>query len=87
MSDRPVPELLLGDVVRLRRSHPCGSHDWLVDRLGADIGLRCQGCGRHVLLERPVLERRLTGFVARGDPAVTAAAETAAAEARPERPT
>jgi hypothetical protein len=78
MSDRPVLELLLGDVVRLRRSHPCGSHDWLVDRLGADIGLRCQGCSRHILLERAVLERRLTGFVARGDPAITAAAEAGA---------
>ncbi len=73
MSDRPVLELYLGDVVRLRRSHPCGSHEWLVDRLGADIGLRCRGCDRHVLLERAVLERRLTGFAERGDPAVTAA--------------
>lgn len=81
MSDRPVLELLLGDVVRLRRSHPCGSRDWLVDRLGADIGLRCQGCGRHILLERALLERRLAGFVTRGDPAITAAAER-----RPERP-
>ena len=73
MSDRPVLALFLGDVLTLRRSHPCGSHEWLVDRLGADIGLRCQGCGRHVLLERGLVERRLTGFVSRGDPAITAA--------------
>jgi hypothetical protein len=73
--DRPVLTLLLGDVVRLRRTHPCGSNTWLVDRLGADIGLRCQGCGRHVLLERSTLERRLAGFIERGDPAVTAAVE------------
>lgn len=73
MSARPALELLLGDVVRLRRTHPCGSTDWLVDRLGADIGLRCQGCGRHVLLERRSLEQRLHGFVARGDAAMTAA--------------
>ena len=63
----------LGDVVRLRRTHPCGSAIWLVDRLGADIGLRCQGCGRHVLLERAALERRLVEFVSRGDPAMSAA--------------
>ena len=75
MPDRPVLTLLLGDVVRLRRTHPCGSDTWLVDRLGADIGLRCQGCGRHVLLERSTLERRLAGFVERGDPAMTAAVE------------
>ena len=73
MSRRPVLEVYLGDVVRLRRAHPCGSRDWLVDRLGADIGLRCQGCGRHVLLERRVLESRLDAFVSRGDPALSAA--------------
>lgn len=75
MPARPVLTLLLGDVVRLRRAHPCGADTWLVDRLGADIGLRCQGCGRHVLLERATLERRLAGFVERGDPALTAAVE------------
>jgi hypothetical protein len=64
---KTVVEFRLGDVVRLRRSHPCGSSDWLVDRLGADIGLRCQGCSRHVLLARRALERRLVSFVARGD--------------------
>lgn len=73
MSGRPVLELFLGDVVRLRRAHPCGSSEWLVDRLGADIGLRCRGCGRHVLLERRLLERRLTDFVSRGDAALSAA--------------
>ena len=73
MSGRPVLEVFLGDVVRLMRAHPCGSREWLVDRLGADIGLRCQGCGRHVLLERRTLEARLEGFVSRGDPAVSAA--------------
>jgi hypothetical protein len=74
MTDRPALELFLGDVVRLRRSHPCGGDTWLVDRLGADIGLRCHGCGRHVLVERRALERRLAGFVSRGDPILSAAA-------------
>jgi hypothetical protein len=73
MSARPVLELLLGDVVRLRRPHPCGGSDWRIDRLGADIGLRCLACGRHVLVERRQLERRLEAFVERGDPALTAA--------------
>jgi hypothetical protein len=74
MPDRPVLELLLGDVIRLRRAHPCGSDTWQVDRLGADIGLRCEGCGRRVLIERPRLEQRFSGYVARGDRAVTEAA-------------
>ena len=63
MSGHPVLALLLGDVVRLRRRHPCGGDTWLVDRLGADIGLRCETCGRHVLIERPALERRIVDFV------------------------
>lgn len=75
MPDRPVLALLLGDVLRLRRQHPCGGDRWLVDRLGADIGLRCQTCGRHVLLDRRLLERRFLAFVSRGDAAMTAAVE------------
>jgi hypothetical protein len=73
MSARPVLELFLGDVVRLRRAHPCGGSDWRIDRLGADIGLRCLGCDRHVLLDRRTLEVRLAGFVERGNPAMSAA--------------
>jgi hypothetical protein len=78
MTAQPVLQLYLGDVVRLRKQHPCGGHDWLVDRLGADIGLRCQGCNRHVLLPRRTVEARLVEFVRRGDPALTAAVTTTA---------
>ena len=39
-------EIHLGDVVRLRKKHPCGSDEWEVVRLGADIGLVCRGCRR-----------------------------------------
>jgi hypothetical protein len=85
MSDRPVLELYLGDVVRLRRSHPCGGSEWLVDRLGADIGLRCRTCGRHVLLGRRVLEQRIGGFVERGDPSLSAAVAPGSADAGPAR--
>ncbi|MBX6341843.1 MAG: DUF951 domain-containing protein [Thermomicrobiaceae bacterium] len=59
-------EIYLDDVVRLRKPHPCGSTDWVVVRLGADIGLKCLGCGRRVLLPRSVLEKRLKSFVRRG---------------------
>ena len=66
-------ELYLGDLIQLRRRHPCGGDTWLIDRLGADIGLRCETCSRHVLLDRPALERRIASFVRRGDPAISAA--------------
>jgi hypothetical protein len=71
MTDRPVLAVLLGDVVELKRPHPCGGREWLVDRVGADIGLRCRTCGRHVLLDRRTLEARIASFVSRGDAALT----------------
>lgn len=49
----------MGDTLRLKRVHPCGSYDWEVVRLGADIGLVCKGCERRILLTRSTLERRL----------------------------
>ena len=65
-------DFFLDDQVRLRKPHPCGSYDWTVVRLGADIGLKCQGCGRRVLLPRRVLEKRVKTFLSRG-PAYDAA--------------
>ena len=59
-------DLRLGDVVRLRRQHPCGSREWQVVRLGADIGLVCAGCGHRILMDRLDVERRFTGHVERG---------------------
>jgi hypothetical protein len=53
-----LPELKLNDIVRMRKPHPCGSQEWTVTRLGADIGLECKGCGRRVMLTRRELARR-----------------------------
>jgi hypothetical protein len=64
MSD-PIP-FRVGDRVELRRPHPCGGRAWDVDRLGADLGLRCTTCGRRVLLERRAVERRLVAIIERG---------------------
>ena len=61
-----VLEIKLGDVVRLKKKHPCGSYEWQVVRLGADIGIECLKCQRRVLLERSVFERRVKAFVSRG---------------------
>jgi hypothetical protein len=62
-----ILELKLGDVIRLKKPHPCGSNEWVVTRLGADIGVKCLKCQHYVLLERPILERRIKGFIARGE--------------------
>jgi hypothetical protein len=54
--------------VRLRKPHACGGYEWMVTRLGADIGIVCRQCGRRVLLERRTLEKRLKAFVSRAAP-------------------
>jgi hypothetical protein len=58
-------EINLGDVVRLRKVHPCGGYEWRVVRLGADIGIKCTTCGRRILLSRGVFERRVKAVVSR----------------------
>jgi len=61
-----VMEIKPGDVVRLKKKHPCGGYEWLVTGLGADIGIECLKCGHHVLLKRSVFERRVKTFILRG---------------------
>ena len=58
-----LPEISLGDRVKLRKAHPCGGFEWEVVRLGADIGLVCLTCGHRVLLTRRELARRMKARV------------------------
>lgn len=51
--------LALGDVVQMRKKHPCGSDRWTVTRVGADIKIRCDKCGHVVMMDRPDFEKRL----------------------------
>ena len=60
-----LPEVDLGDIVRLRKKHPCGGYEWEVVRLGLDIGLVCQGCGRRILLPRSTFNKRLKRITAK----------------------
>jgi hypothetical protein len=62
-----LPDLQLKDTLRLRKPHPCGSYEWVVVRLGADIGLECLGCGRRVLLTRRELGRRLKTILTKAE--------------------
>lgn len=64
---RMLPDLQVEDVVRMRKPHPCGSLDWKVVRLGADIGLECLGCQRRVLLPRRKLARRIKTILPKPD--------------------
>ncbi len=61
-------DIKIGDTVRLKKKHPCGSYDWQVVRLGADIGIKCLQCQHRVLLPRSVFERRVKVVISREDP-------------------
>ena len=62
-------DLKIGDVVRMKKPHPCGNPLWEVVRLGADIGITCQRCRHYVLLPRSYLERRVKEVIPRERPA------------------
>jgi hypothetical protein len=53
-----IRQVQVGDRVLMRKVHPCGGSEWEVTRIGADIGLRCLTCGRHVMLPRSRFERQ-----------------------------
>jgi hypothetical protein len=58
-------DIQVDDLVRLRKPHPCGSYEWLVVRVGADIGLKCQVCGRKVMLDRRNFKKRVKKIIYR----------------------
>ena len=47
-----IETFALGDTVRMKKPHPCGSETWTITRVGADVKIRCEGCGRVVMLDR-----------------------------------
>jgi hypothetical protein len=63
----PITPVRLGDVVKLKKPHPCGANEWEIVRVGADIGLKCRGCERRVMLVRSEFDRRFRGFIDRAD--------------------
>lgn len=55
--------LSVGDIVKMRKAHPCGGDLWRIAYVGADIKMRCETCGRMVMLDRPVFEKRVKKLV------------------------
>ena len=53
----------IGDMAKMRKSHPCGSDIWQITRVGADIGMKCQGCGHLVMLPRAKFERMVKNII------------------------
>ena len=55
--------LHVGDLVKMRKAHPCGNDIWKITYVGADIKMRCEKCQRIVMLERPVFEKRMKKLI------------------------
>ena len=53
-------EYQIGDIVKTKKAHPCGSKLWEITRVGVDFKLKCQGCGHTVVLERPKALKAIT---------------------------
>lgn len=52
-------DIQVGDVLKLKKQHPCGSKEWDVLRIGADFRLRCRGCQRQIMISRRDLEKNI----------------------------
>lgn len=55
-------DISLGDIIKLKKPHPCGSQEWEVLRVGMDFRLKCMGCGHQVMLARKLVEKNIRGI-------------------------
>ena len=58
-----IPKILVGDVLELKKKHPCGEDKFAVLRIGADFRIKCVGCGREVMLERVKVEKNIKKII------------------------
>lgn len=57
----------IGDVIKLKKAHPCGTNAWQITRVGMDFKLKCTGCGHLVMLPRKQVEKSFRGIVSKED--------------------
>ena len=60
------PHYEVGDIVKLKKPHPCGSSEWEILRVGADFRLKCQGCGHQIMIARRLVEKKYPGTEKKG---------------------
>jgi hypothetical protein len=58
----------IGDIVQMKKDHPCGSKEWEIIRVGADIKIKCCGCGRLVMLPRVKFEKDVKKIIKQNIP-------------------
>ena len=60
-------EYEVGDIVKMKKQHPCGSAEWEILRVGADFRLKCMGCGHQVMVARKLVEKNVRGIRKKDD--------------------
>ena len=60
---KSVMDINVGDVLKLKKQHPCGSREWEVLRVGADFRLKCLGCGHQIMIARKLLEKNVKEII------------------------
>ena len=53
----------LGDVIKLKKPHPCGTNEWEILRIGMDFRLKCVGCGHMIMISRKDVDKNFRGFI------------------------
>ncbi len=56
-------EFSLGQIIKMKKPHPCGENRWEIQRVGMDFRLKCLGCGHSVMLPRKTVEKGFRGFI------------------------
>lgn len=61
-------DIRLGDILKMKKNHPCGECRWEVKRVGADFRLKCLGCGHEVMIPRIKAEKNIRQIIREGKP-------------------
>ena len=61
-----IMDIQVGNIVKLKKQHPCGSHEWEVLRIGADFRIKCTGCGHQIMIPRKTLEKSVKEIKTQG---------------------
>lgn len=56
----------IGQVIKMKKPHPCGANEWEILRVGMDFKLKCKGCGHEVMVTRKLVEKNFKGFIEEG---------------------
>ena len=60
-------DLHVGDIIKMKKQHPCGTNEWKILRTGIDFRLECVGCGRQVMVTRKLVEKNFRGMLKKAE--------------------